>query len=95
LCAWKGVVSDGSNNVWATNTNAGSFVEVFDIDRGLLVATFPTCEFPWNIDFNPLRSEVWVHCWSPNEKLGDDGHIDVFSTATTSLDMKQIALGEL
>jgi len=94
-CGWRGVVSDGANNVWATNTNAGSFVEVFNMDRGMHVATLPTCGFPWNIDFNPLRSEVWVHCWSPKPELGDEGHIDVFSTASVSLDMKQIALGEL
>lgn len=94
-CAWRGVVSDGSNNVWATNTNAGAYVEVFNIDRGMHVATLPTCGFPWNIDFNPLRSEVWVHCWSPKPELGDEGHIDVFSTASVSLDMSQIALGEL
>jgi len=94
-CAWRGVVSDGANNVWATNTNAGSFVEVFNIDRGIHVATLPTCGFPWNIDFNPLRSEVWVHCWSPKPELGDTGHIDVFSTASVSLNLDQIALGEL
>ena len=58
------------------------------------VASLPTCGFPWNIDSNPLRSEVWVHCWSPDEET-DEGHIDVFSAASMSLDMKQIALGEL
>ena len=40
-CAWRDVVSDGSNNVWATNTNAGSFVEVFNVDKGMHVATLP------------------------------------------------------
>jgi len=94
-CAWRGVVSDGSNNVWATNTNAGSFVEVFNVDKGMHVATLPTCGFPWNIDFNPLRREIWVHCWSPKPENGDEGQIDVFSTASVSLDMKQIALGGL
>jgi len=94
-CGWRGVVSDGSNNVWATNTNGGSFVEVFNVDKGMHVATLPTCGFPWNIDFNPLRSEVWVQCWSPKPENGDEGQIDVFSTASVSLDMKQIALGGL
>jgi len=92
-CAWRGVVSDGANNVWATNTNAGSFVEVFNVDKGMHVATLPTCGFPWNIDFNPLRNEVWVQCWSPKPEQGDDGQIDVFSTASVSLEMTQIALG--
>jgi len=91
-CGFKGVVSDGENYVFATNTNGGAFVEVFSIDTGIHVASLPTCGFPWKIDYHPLRKEVWSHCWSPDAIDGDEGHIDVFSATSLSLDINQTLL---
>jgi len=94
-CGFKGVVSDGNNYIWATNTQGGSFVEVFSIESGAHVASLPTCGFVWNIDFHPLRNEIWVQCWSPNAEAGDEGHVDVFSASALSLDNRQILTGDL
>lgn len=97
-CGFKTVVSDGHKYVWASNTQGSGRVEAFDIDTGDHVASNPTCNFPWDIDYHPSREEVWVQCWSPDAAKGDMGHIDTFNVNAITADAQQINLqgtGEL
>lgn len=77
--------------MWASNTQGGSFVEVFNAKTGAHVKSQPTCGFPWDVDNAPHRDEVWVHCWSPEGDEGDTGHVDVYSTTDINKEFAQIA----
>jgi len=83
--------------VIATNTQGGSFVEVFSVEHGRHVGSIPTCNSPYFIDYAPHREEAWVHCWSPNAAKSDVGHLDIFSMNALGLDHMQVNLdgGEL
>ena len=88
-CAFKDAKFDGEQYVWATNTQNGSFVEMFNAKTGAHSKVHTTCGFPWTLDVAPHRDEVWVHCWSPDAVDGDTGHLDTFSTTDMALDHKQ------
>lgn len=78
-------------HVWATNTQGGDFVELFDT-TGSHLRTYDTCGSPWTLDIYPPQEEVWVHCWSPDEDEGDMGHVDIFSMSDLDAQHDQVAL---
>jgi len=91
-CGFKDAVSDGQKYVFASNTQSGSFVEVFSIASGMHVGSIPTCNFPYYLSAATYREEVWVHCWSPEDEQGDEGHVDIFSSGALGLDHRQVNL---
>ncbi|KAG2428069.1 hypothetical protein HYH02_014461 [Chlamydomonas schloesseri] len=88
-CNWGDVKTDNKKFVFATNTNDDSLV-VFDMKTGILVASVPTCNFPYFIDLAEWRDEVYVHCWYPD---ADDngGVIDVFSANAWTINHPLVA----
>ncbi len=92
-CGFKESVSDGKRYVFATNTLLDT-IDVFSIDSGDFIASINTCGFPWKLDYHPIRDEVWVHCWSPDEEEGDQGHVDVISASAVNTPMEQVKLHE-
>lgn len=91
-CGFKGVVSDGKRYVFASNWQGNSTIDVFSMNTGDFVASLPTCGNPWDVDYHPVRDEVWVHCWGPDEAEGDVGHVDVFSASAIGTALSQIPL---
>lgn len=88
-CGFKDAKFDGKY-VWATNTQGGSFVEMFTAKTGAHTKVHSTCGFPWTLDVAPHRDEVWVHCWSPVSEDGDTGHLDTFSKTDPEFNHKQV-----
>jgi len=96
-CGFREVISDGERNVWATDSSDDT-LKVFSIEKGMLAASLPTCNFPWDLDYNPLRQEMWVQCWSPDDESEggtDTGHLDVYSTSSITTDFEQVISGVL
>jgi len=89
-CSFYTAATDGEKYVFATNSRAGGFVEIFSLQGGLHLGSMPTCNFPYFLDYSPHREEVWVHCWSPGDEYGDTGHVDTFSKNAFGLDHTQI-----
>merc|ERR1719356_940643 len=56
------------------------------------VASIPTCSSANYLAAATHRDEVWVHCWNYQTSLGDDGHLDIFSTNVLGLDHQQVYL---
>lgn len=52
-------------------------IDVFRIDTGDLVGSFGTCGSPRDLDYHPMREEIWVHCSEYSDIAGS--HMDVFS----------------
>jgi hypothetical protein len=79
-CDFYDVVSDGKKYVWASVARGVAEIDIFRIDTGDLVGSFKTCGSPRELDYHPLREEIWVHCaeYSNSSK----SHMDVFSAAT-------------
>jgi hypothetical protein len=81
VCSFFAYASDGHQYVWA-----GAFgpdrVDVFDIDTADYVSYIPTCSTPLDLDYQPHRKEMWLHCAGTNE--GSDGHLAIFSSNTLS-----------
>jgi len=82
-CDFMDVVSDGKKYVWASVSRGGDKIDVFSIDSGDLVGSFATCESAYDLDYHPLREEVWVHCSKFNEY--QNSHMDVFSVNSPSV----------
>ena len=79
-CDFNDVVSDGNKYVWASVARGVPLIDVFRIDTGDLVGSFGTCGSPRDLDFHPLREEVWVHC-SEFSNISQS-HMDVFSSVS-------------
>lgn len=77
-CDFYDVVSDGKKYVWAAVSRGVSKINVFDINTGTAVGSFETCSWPWDLDYHPLREEMWVRCRNPKDE--DGGYMDVIST---------------
>lgn len=91
-CNFYGAVTDGKEYVFATKDENGGKIGIFSAKSGLFLGNYPTCARPVVMDFAPHRSELWVHCFSPDDEIGDSGHVDIFSTTTWGVDHAQIAL---
>ena len=55
-------------------------IDIFRIDTGDLVGSFATCGSPGQLDYHPLREEVWVHCSAFSNTTAS--HMDVFSAVS-------------
>ena len=99
-CRFYDVVSDGKKYVWAAVARGVSTVDVFDIDTGAIVGSFASCHSPNNLEYHPLRDEVWVRCSDIDVNSTDPTHLDVFSASTpngeiqTNILVKERALKE-
>lgn len=76
-CDFNDVVSDGNKFVWASVARGVPKIDVFRIDTGDLVGSFGTCGSPRDLDYHPMREEIWVHCSEYSDIAGS--HMDVFS----------------
>lgn len=76
-CDFMDVVSDGRKYVWTAVARGVPTIDVFRIETGDLVGSFPTCGSPWKLDYHPLREEVWVHCSAFSDT--SESHLGVFS----------------
>lgn len=85
-CNFYDVVSDGKKYVWAAVSHTVTKIDVFDIDSGATVGSFETCEGPRDIEYHPLRDEIWVRCANkdPDDEFG--GYVDVFSASAPTAD---------
>jgi len=90
-CGFKESVSDGKRYVFATNTLLDT-LDVFSISSGDFVASIEVCGFPWALDYHPIRDEVWVHCWSPDEAEGDVGHVSVISAGAINTPTQHVMI---
>lgn len=90
-CKFRGAVSDGKRHIFTTNS-VHSTIDVFSIDTGDFVASLDTCGSPWDLDFHPIRDEIWVHCWAPSEEEGDTGHVEVFPATSLHAPRSQVTL---
>jgi hypothetical protein len=79
-CDFSDVVSDGNKYVWASVARGVPKIDVFRIDTGDLVGSFPTCGSPGDMDVHPNREEIWVHCQGFSNS--SQSHIDVFSSVS-------------
>ena len=52
------------------------------MDTGKLIGSFGTCGAPRDLDYHPLREEIWVHCSDFSDM--ESSHMDVFSSASPS-----------
>jgi len=84
-CDFYDVVSDGKKYIWATVARGVPKVDVFKLDTGAYVGSFDTCGSPRQLDYHPVREEVWVHC-STYEDM-ENSHMDVFSTLSPSVNI--------
>mmetsp|Transcript_46561 Transcript_46561/g.54414 ORF Transcript_46561/g.54414 Transcript_46561/m.54414 type:complete len:587 (+) Transcript_46561:43-1803(+) len=89
------LASDGHRFVWG-----GSYgrpynrVETFDIDTGEPVGYMKTCSTPLDLQYHPLRQEMWLRCAQNIKDKGHAGEIDVFSVNSLSSDFELINLNE-
>jgi len=86
-CNWNDVVSDGKKYVWAAVSRGVSKIDVFDINTGAVVGSFETCMSPRDLEYHPLRDEIWVRCQSvdPDNEFG--GYMEVFSASAPTADL--------
>lgn len=82
-CDFYDVVSDGQKYVWAAVASGVPKIDVFRIDTGDLVGSFDTCGSPRDLDYHPLREEIWVHCADYSDV--EASHMDVFSAVTPTV----------
>lgn len=87
-CRFNDMVTDGKKFVWAATSRNPSHITLFDINTGALVGNFESCVNPNDLEYHPLRDEVWVRC----ENEDDDGsnnptHLDVFAASNPSGDI--------
>lgn len=93
--SFSDVISDESRYVWTAADNRGSArVEVFDLDNGNLVGSFPTCSGARGFQFLPKRREVWFRCTTPHagDPDGESGYWDSFSTTSLGQHFPEVAL---
>lgn len=84
-CSFYDVVSDGKKYVWASVSRGVSKVDVFDIDTGAIVGSFPTCNTPRDLEYHPLRDEIWARCMATADENG--GYMNVLSAESPTGDV--------
>lgn len=84
-CDFYDVVSDGKERVWAATSRGVPKIDMFSIKTGDMLGSVNTCNRFYDIDYNPKREEVWVHCGEFSENV--ESHMDVISTLSPSVPM--------
>lgn len=82
-CRFHDVITDGKRFVWASTSANPHHITVFNIDTGALVGKFESCANPNDLEYHPLRDEIWARCEGSDD---DDGttHLDVFTASSPS-----------
>lgn len=93
-CRFNDVVSDGKRYVWAGTSRQESSVSVFDIDTGALVGMYQACKSPHDLEFHPLRDEIWIRCTDIDNEGIDPTHLDVISASNPSGEIKTNILAQ-
>lgn len=94
-CSFNDVVFDRKKYVWASTSRDDATITVFDINTGALVGRFESCSDPHDLEFHPLRDEVWVRCTDVDGNSTDPTHLDVFAASSLSGDIQtNILMGE-
>ena len=83
-CRFNDAISDGKKYVWAATSRQDSSITVFDINSGAIVGNFKSCEKPHDLEYHPLRDEVWVRCSGMDNDSNDPTHLEVFSASNPS-----------
>ena len=83
-CRFNDVISDGKKYVWAATSRDDSTISVFDIDTGSIVGRHQGCESPHDLEFHPLRDEIWLRCEDTDVNSTDVTHLDVLSASNPS-----------
>lgn len=83
-CSFYDVVSDGKKYVWAAVSRGVSKIDVIDIDTGAVAGSFESCATPRDLEYHPLRDEIWVRCMGANDEYS--GYMDVFSVTSPTGD---------
>lgn len=66
-------------------TSGASKIDILDIDTGAIVGSVNTsCEWPRQLEYHPLRNEVWVHCSNADDD-STPSHLDVFSATSPGI----------
>ena len=81
-CYWVDTISDGHTYVWATVLRVNDTVDIFHMDTGALIGSFGICGSLRDLNYHPLRDEIWVHCSDFSDM--EPSHMDVFSAGTPS-----------
>lgn len=84
-CNFYDAVSDGKKYVWAAVSRGVPKIDILDIDTGSVVGAFETCLSPRNLEYHPLREEIWVRCSQVERNATYPSYMDVFSTASPSV----------
>ena len=86
-CRFNGMVSDGKKYVWAAVNRGKPVIDVFDINTGSVVGSFDTCDSPDNLEYHPLRDEIWVRCSDVDVNSTSPSNLDVFSASNPTGDV--------
>ena len=89
-CTWSNTVSDRKKYVWAAISRCVPNIDVFDIDTGAIVGPFKTCMSPRDLEYHPLRNEIWARCQSvdPDNDFGE--YMEVFAADAPTADIVSI-----
>mmetsp|Transcript_5851 Transcript_5851/g.12327 ORF Transcript_5851/g.12327 Transcript_5851/m.12327 type:complete len:322 (-) Transcript_5851:65-1030(-) len=90
-CYYFSYASDGHRYVWAGSMAGDHHVQAFNIDTGDYAGYLDTCSTPLDMEYHPVRQEMYVRCAQEDTDGGNPGEIDVFSSATLSSDLPMVS----
>lgn len=90
-CYYYAYASDGHQYVWAGSMAGDHHVQAFDIDTGDYAGYLDTCSTPLDMEYHPVRREMFVRCAQEDTTGGSPGEIDVFSSASLSSDIPMVS----
>jgi len=88
ICSFYDVISDGKKYVWAAVTRGVAKIDILDIDTGDVVGSFETCTNPTQLEYHPLREEIWVRCSELHPNSETPTYMDVFSASSPSVSIE-------
>jgi len=89
-CYYYTWASDGHEYVWAGSMAGDHVVQVFDIDTGDYAGYIDTCSTPLDLEYHPVRKEMYLRCAQEDTAGGNPGEIDVFTSASLSVDLPMV-----
>jgi hypothetical protein len=84
-CSFYEVVSDGKKYVWAAVSRGVPKIDVLDIDTGDVVGSFETCPSVRDLEYHPLRDEIWVRCSQTDRDTTYPSYMDVISATSPTV----------